>query len=146
MRVLFLCSVLLVVLPAFGQQPNEITNSIGMKLVLIPRGTFEMGSSEEGSKENQPRQVVSISSDYYMGVHEVTQAQYLNVVGKNPVRSADFDRQTGRIVKDEYNPNHPVGLKFQEVTEFCNRLSELPEEKEAGRIYGLPAEAEWEYA
>lgn len=52
------------VCPVFGQQPKEITNSIGMKLVLIRKGTFEMGSSEEGSKENQPRQVVTIVSDY----------------------------------------------------------------------------------
>ncbi|MFM9065441.1 MAG: formylglycine-generating enzyme family protein, partial [Pirellula sp.] len=62
----------------FAQSPKEITNSIGMKLVLIPKGTFMMGSpeSEEGRREDETQHGVTISKDYYLGVHEVTQAQY----------------------------------------------------------------------
>ena len=70
-----------------AQTPKEITNSIGMKLVLIPKGTFMMGApeSEEGRDKNDETQhEVTISKDYYLGVYEVTQAQYEKVMGKNP--------------------------------------------------------------
>ncbi|MFM7973744.1 MAG: formylglycine-generating enzyme family protein, partial [Pirellula sp.] len=72
--------------PAKAQAIKEITNSIGMKLVLIPKGTFMMGSpeSEEGRREDETQHGVTISKDYYLGVHEVTQAQYEKVIGKNP--------------------------------------------------------------
>ncbi|MFM8399624.1 MAG: formylglycine-generating enzyme family protein, partial [Pirellula sp.] len=71
-----------------AQAPKEITNSIGMKLVLIPKGTFMMGSpeSEEGRDENETQHEVTISKDYYLGVYEVTQAQYEKVIGNNPSR------------------------------------------------------------
>ena len=75
MRALVLSIVLLVVSPAFGQQPKEITNSIGMKLVLIPAGTFTMGSpmEEVGRQANETPHEVTISKSYYLGVFEVTQ-------------------------------------------------------------------------
>ncbi len=59
-----------------AQPPKEITNSIGMKLVLIPKGTFMMGSpeSEKGrDKDDETQHEVTISKDYYLGVIEVTQ-------------------------------------------------------------------------
>ena len=49
-----------------AQSPKEITNSIGMKLVLIPKGTFMMGSpeSEERRVGNETQHEVTISKDY----------------------------------------------------------------------------------
>jgi hypothetical protein len=46
-----------------AQSPKEITNSIGMKLVLIPKGTFMMGSpeSEQGRQKNEDQHEVTIS-------------------------------------------------------------------------------------
>ena len=42
---------------------------------------------------------------------------------------------------------HPVEqVAWKEAVEFCGRLSDLPSEKRAGRVYRLPTEAEWEYA
>jgi formylglycine-generating enzyme required for sulfatase activity len=125
-----------------AQAPKEITNSIGMKLVLITKGTFMMGSpeSEEGRKENETQHKVTISKDYYLGVYEVTQAQYEKVMGKNP---SYFQ---GAIVGNE-NANLPVeNVSWDDTVEFCKKLSDLPEEKKAGRLYRLPTEAEWEYA
>jgi len=127
---------------AKAQAPKEITNSIGMKLVLIPNGTFQMGSppSEEDRSSDERQHEVTISKDYYLGVTEVTQEQYEKVMGKNP---SEF--QGGKIKGNSLN--HPVELvSWEDAVEFCRKLSELPEEKAAGRVYRLPTEAEWEYA
>ncbi|MFM7918840.1 MAG: formylglycine-generating enzyme family protein, partial [Planctomycetaceae bacterium] len=71
---------------ATGGQPKEVVNTIGMKLMLIPAGTFTMGSpiEEEGANDNEEQHQVTISKDYYLGVTEVTQGQYEKVMGTNP--------------------------------------------------------------
>jgi formylglycine-generating enzyme required for sulfatase activity len=137
-----------------GDQPKVLTNSIDMKLVLIPKGTFMMGSppDEKGSEDNERRHEVTISRDYHLGMHEVTQAQYKKIMGKNPSNFqgdavAERHPETNRVVKDVDSANHPVEqVSWEDAVEFCQRLSALPEEKKAGRVYRLPSEAEWEYA
>ena len=140
--VLVLFQLLALLHPAKAQAPKEITNSIGVKLVLIPKGTFMMGSpeSEKGRYENETQHEVTISKDYYLGVYEVTQAQYEKVMGKN------LSYFQGAKVGNE-NADLPVeNVSWDEAVKFCKKLSELPEEKKAGRVYRLPTEAEWEYA
>jgi formylglycine-generating enzyme required for sulfatase activity len=113
-----------------------ITNSIGMKLARIPKGTFTMGSpeSEEGRYSDEgPQHSVTISKDYYLGAYEVTQEQYQRIMGENP-----------SAFKGANNPVETVS--WEDAVAFCKKLSELPEEKAAGRVYRLPTEAEWEYA
>jgi formylglycine-generating enzyme required for sulfatase activity len=137
-----------------SQGGKEITNSIGMKLVLIPKGTFQMGSppSENGSEDNERQHEVTLTRDYYIGAFEVTQSQYEKVMGKNPSyfqgdKIAERHPQTNRVVKEVDSSNHPVEqVSWKDAVEFCQKLSELPEEKAAGRVYRLPTEAEWEYA
>ncbi len=137
-----------------GNQPKVLTNSIGMKLVLIPKGKFMMGSppDEKGSEDNERRHEVTISRDYHLGIHEVTQAQYKKIMGKNPSvfqgdRVAKRHPETNRVVKEVDSANYPVEqVSWSDAVEFCQRLSALPEEKKAGRVYRLPSEAEWEYA
>ena len=114
---------------------ETITNSIGMKLVLIPKGTFMMGSPE---REDEPQHQVTISKDYYLGVTEVTQGQYEKVI--NPSR---FQKSR---VRESDTSMYPVEEVWVDAEEFCKKLSDLPEEKKAGRVYRLPTEAEWEYA
>ena len=125
-----------------AQPPKELTNSIGMKLVLISKGTFMMGSpeSEEGRRENESQHEVTISNDYYIGAYEVTQTQYQTVTGNNP------SCYQGALVGNQ-NADLPVeNVSLDDAVEFCKKLSELPEEKKAGRVYRLPTEAQWEYA
>jgi formylglycine-generating enzyme required for sulfatase activity len=129
-------------IPSEVRDLPKITNIIGMKLVLIPKGTFMMGSpkTEKGRVQDETQHQVTISKDYYLGVTEVTQEQYEKVMGTNP---SNF--QGNKI--EGSSSNHPVDrVSWEDAVEFCKKLSELPEEKGAGRVYRLPTEAEWEYA
>ncbi len=121
-------------------QDKMITNSIGMKLALIPAGKFLMGSpADEAERDTDESQhEVVITKPFYMGVYEVTQREYERVMPKNP---SVFNSNNGG------SPEHPVEqILWGEAAEFCKKLSQLPEEKSVGRVYRLPTEAEWEYA
>ena len=123
-------------------ESNQIINSIGMRFTLIPKGTFMMGSpdGELERSDDETLHEVTISRDYYFGIHEVTQDQYLKITGVNPSFFQGF-RIRGSSM------NHPVEeVSWKDAVEFCKQLSELPEEIKAGRVYRLPTEAEWEYA
>ena len=126
-----------------AQADKGMTNSIGMKLMPIAQGKFQMGSGvqEEGYRFKEPRHEVTLTRDYYLSAFEVTQAQYSKLMGNNP---SHFQ---GDQVEGVDSSNHPVDkVSWEDAVEFCKRLSELPEEKAAGRVYRLPTEAEWEYA
>jgi len=59
--------------------PKEFTNSIGMKFVWIPPGSFMMGSPKEDKaapKNEFPQHKVTLTKGFYMGVHTVTQEQW----------------------------------------------------------------------
>jgi formylglycine-generating enzyme required for sulfatase activity len=146
--------------------PVEETTSIGMKLVLIPPGEFEMGSTaeqiawaiEEDKKYNieqryldqmlieSPRHRVEITKPFYLSVYEITQAVYENVVGSNP---SNFKGDVRQPVEK---------VTWFDAVVFCNRLSERERIQSYYRIdgqavfivggngYRLPTEAEWEYA
>ncbi len=118
-----------------------LTNSLGVKLVLLQPGSFLMGSppTEKGrcAKEG-PQHEVQLTNPFYLAVYPVTQDQFQRVMGKNPSR---FQAPAGG------GPEHPVeSVTWDEAVEFCRRLSALPPELEACRTYRLPTEAEWEYA
>jgi formylglycine-generating enzyme len=138
-------------LPREPQAEKALTNSVDMKLVLIPAGKFQMGSpaAEDEREDMELRHEVTISKSFYMGVYEVTQAQFAKVVGdpqeggkRNPLnRGARFNADRGG------GADHPMeNVEWEHAVEFCKKLSALPDEKKAGRTYRLPTEAEWEYA
>ena len=104
----------------------ESASAIGMEFKLIPAGTFTMGDGDETHE-------VTLTKPFKMGVHEVTQSQYKQVMGVNP----SFFKSADNPVED---------LAFDNAVEFCRKLSALPAEKAAGNVYRLPTEAEWEYA
>jgi formylglycine-generating enzyme required for sulfatase activity len=109
----------------------DLGNNVTLKLVLIPAGTFMMGSPEnEKDRDNDegPQHEVTISKAFYMGVTEVTQEQYEAVTGRNP---SNF--------KGAKNPVEQVS--WDDAVEFCRKLS-----TKTGNTVRLPTEAQWEYA
>jgi formylglycine-generating enzyme required for sulfatase activity len=121
--------------------PREITVSCGIRLVLIPAGEFLMGAppgEHQAGEDERPQRRVTISRPFYMSVTPVTQQQYEAVVGTNPSR---FTKAAGG------GPLHPVEqVSWEDAVAFCRRLSQLPAERRAGRVFTLPTEAQWEYA
>jgi formylglycine-generating enzyme required for sulfatase activity len=141
-------------------------NSVGMELVLIPAGKFVMGSpaaeqaqARKSAKDqgynpaadlyaDEEQHAVEITRPFYLGVYEVTQAEYEKVMGSG-IAPSHFSRggkgkdkvegmDTGRFPAEK--------VSWNDAVEFCTRLSELDAERRAGRKYRLPTEAEWEYA
>jgi hypothetical protein len=133
---------------------KRVTTGIGLKLTYIPPGSFTMGAApgELGAMPAENPHKVTISKGFYMGIHEVTQDQYFRVMGKNPsVFQGEMLLKNKKIVESMepgvIGHNHPVDhVTWDDAVEFCNRLSEMPEEKASGHVYRLPTEAEWEYA
>jgi formylglycine-generating enzyme len=137
-----LLSLLAMASPLLAAEP--VSNAIGMKLVRIEPGTFVMGSGEAPPKtlaewsrrdsDESPAHNVTISKAFFMGVTEVTNAQYemfdpghKKFRGKNGVSKGDDEPVTF--------------VTWQQACEFCEWLS-----KRDSNPYGLPTEAEWEYA
>lgn len=106
---------------------KEFVNSIGMKFKQLPSGTFVMGDFKHQEHK------VQLTKPFYMGVYEVTQAQYEKVMGSNP-----------SAIKKTNQPVEQVS--WNDAQEFCSRLSGLKSEHTSGRVYRLPTEIEWEYA
>jgi formylglycine-generating enzyme required for sulfatase activity len=109
-------------------------------MVFIRPNTFELGSptNEVGrSLDEGPQTTVTISHGFWLGKHEVTQGEYLAVVGSNP------SQFTGDL-------NRPVeSVSWLDATNYCALLT--VQHLAAGLIppgtrYRLPTEAEWEYA
>lgn len=94
-----------------------------------------MGSpkSEPGRRDDENPHKVTLTQSFGMGVHEVTQAHYEQVVGHNP---SEFPGATNPVEK----------VNWDDAVQFCRKLSALPAEQAAGREYRLPTSAEWEYA
>jgi formylglycine-generating enzyme required for sulfatase activity/serine/threonine protein kinase len=125
-----------------------LENSVGMAFVRIPGGEFVMGSPdlEAGRDVDETQHTVTLSRPFWMGIREVTQADFERVMGTNP---SWFSPNGGgaSVLPGVDSGRHPVdSVTWQQASEFCVRLSDLPEERALGRVYRLPTEAEWEYA
>lgn len=124
---------------------QTITNSIGMNFVRIPAGEFQMGIPDLGNNTNPPPEVpehkVRITQDYFLGIHEVTVQQFESVIESNDPPDSETSAPSS------HEGEFPiVNITWNQTQIYCDSLSELPEEKAAGRRYRLPTEAEWEYA
>ena len=145
--------------------------TLAMKMNRIPAGTFTMGSptSEALRHDDETQHEVTISKPFYMGVYEVTQAQFYKLM-----LPADYDHTTwtfyrgpfwrgtavhyrrmphngfNKPIGAELQPEHPMEcVTWPRAIDFCKKLNKI--ESAAGRLptgyeYRLPTEAEWEYA
>ena len=123
-----------------------VGGGVTMQLVVIPAGKFLMGSAVSAKQlasqygtdsdyyaDELPQRTVTITRPFYMGVTEVTQAQYKAVMGAEPWKGRGFV-QEGEAHAASY-------VSWNDAAEFCKRLS-----AKVGRTVRLPTEAEWEYA
>jgi formylglycine-generating enzyme required for sulfatase activity len=131
-------------LAAEHPREKEITNALGMKLVRIEAGEFTMGAGEAPPKtrdewnardwDEAPAHQVKITKPFYLGVSEVTNAQFEQF-------DAEHKKLRGvhGVSREDHDP--VVMVTWQQAVDFCDWLS-----KKEGRPYRLPTEAEWEYA
>ncbi|WP_299402150.1 formylglycine-generating enzyme family protein [Acaryochloris sp. IP29b_bin.148] len=118
---------------------ESLSDGIEVELVLIPAGTFIMGSpaSELQRKESEgPQHPVEISK-FYMGRFPVTQEQWRAVSQFDRV-NRDLEPEPSYF-KGDQNPVEQVS--WYDAVEFCDRLTAYSK-----YTYRLPTEAEWEYA
>jgi formylglycine-generating enzyme required for sulfatase activity len=153
---------------------EAITNSIGMKLVLVPAGEFQMGADESQAETlkafpytatnwlagERPRHRVRITRAFYMGTCEVTVGEFMKYY---EAAGGAMEEVKGIPVDWDYDPNRPDRAQ-REVLPWAPgwvRIDEHPvvlvswndanafcqwlSQKE-GKNYRLPTEAEWEYA
>jgi len=111
-------------------------------MVLIPAGTFQMGSHAAdgppyfGEHDDPIVRQVTLSSCFWMGATEVTQAQYSSLMGSNPSFSVGANNPVERVSWFDARA-YCAALTAQQAA-----LGNVP----AGYQYRLPTEAEWEYA
>ncbi len=112
-----------------------LAEGVTLRFVWIPPGSYGRGSEpgEAGRDVDEgPRHEVTLSRGFYLGIHEVTQAQWTAVMGANP---AVFRRGAEA-------PQRPVeSVSWEDCQRFLARLAQ----RGSGR-FRLPTEAEWEYA
>ena len=123
-----------------------VTHSVGMELMLVPPGEFQMGGDKRAGEEARefktnarkflaeyPQHAVRITQPFYLGAHEVTQGEWEQVMGTRPW-SGDENAKEG----EEYAA---MKVSWDDAQAFCERMS-----RREGLAYRLPTEAEWEYA
>ena len=152
-------------LALMNRKPRQITNSVGMTFIEVAQGNFVMGRYDlacpdenpseppiggslnwtsadharcraQAEREYRPGFVMQIRKPFLLGVHEVTQAQFMKVMGRNPSyfkEGFDVDDSSRRPVDS---------VSWEDAQAFVARLNEL----EHTSVYRLPTEAEWEWA
>jgi len=112
-----------------NQFTEDLGNDISLDMVVIPAGSFQMGSPPYyGNSDEHPRHFVMIKA-FMMGKFLITQGQWEAIMKKLPLcRFKGEDLPVERV-------------SWEDAQKFCQRLS-----KKTGRNYHLPSETQWEYA
>ena len=107
---------------------EDLGVGVTLELVAVPGGSFVMGTAHGPETDEQPAHHVTVPA-FRLGRAPVTQAQWRAVMGKPAVcrfRDASLPVET---------------VSWHNAVRFCQRLA-----ARTGRAYGLPSEAQWEYA
>ncbi len=154
--------------------PLEYTNSLGMKFCLIPPGEYDRGSPAErfdvlikkagkakGSGvldakssilSEAPRHRVRLSRPFFLSACEVTQEQFIQVMGLNPSFFSSTGKGQDKVDKLNRNRLPVENVTFDQALEFCQRLTNAETPLATSGIssandgYCLPTDAEWEFA
>ncbi len=123
--------------------PRIWTNSVGMKMVAIPPGSFEMGSPrDEFEREDDEGPVhVSLSQPFFLGQYVVTQQQWHEIMGTSPWENHSNVRNGAAYPA--------VNIDWFGATVFCQKLLMRDQAQgldHKGWKYTLPTEAQWEFA
>jgi formylglycine-generating enzyme required for sulfatase activity len=115
--------------------PDLPVDATPLVLIHIPAGSFDMGSYDDSSWSwcypcEQPVHTVNIGYDFYLGKYEITQGQWLAVMGSEPA--------SGYGDGNDY----PVyNVSWNDCQAFITALNALGQ-----GTFRMPSEAEWEYA
>ena len=127
---------------------EETTGPDGGTYVWVPAGEFMMGSAD-GRDNEKPVHKVQITKGFWLGKHEVTNAQYavfLNAYGSNEDSAGhelleidsnycEIEERGGRYEAKSGRERHPaVEVSWYGAAEYCKHHG-----------LRLPTEAEWEY-
>ncbi|MGL4552365.1 MAG: SUMF1/EgtB/PvdO family nonheme iron enzyme [Gemmataceae bacterium] len=127
----------------------EVENSVGMKFALVPAGNFWMGARpnlQASQRDEQPRRLVRLTRPFFLGVHQVTQAQFRAVTRRSPSYFGPSGPAAARVAHLDTSDWPVESVSYHDAVEFLQTLSKRRPEARAGRTYRLPTEAEWEYA
>jgi formylglycine-generating enzyme required for sulfatase activity len=128
-----------------GPYSREVTvysmPTLGVEMVLIPAGSFQMGNTRGTPDPENTVHTVTLTKDFYMGRYEVTQAQYLAVMG---TESRWYKEAGSDPIYGPHGDNYPVGgVNWFEAIVFCNKLSMAEGLSPAYSIGGKTNPDEW---
>jgi formylglycine-generating enzyme required for sulfatase activity len=118
-----------------ARAPVYITNSIGMRMSLLPAGKFRMGSPlvEKNRAEWEAEVDVTLTKSFFIGTTEVTRGEWQRVMRTTPWKE---------ISNLPDGASYPaVKISWDDAVAFCQKLTESE-----NASYRLPTSAEWEYA
>jgi len=122
----------------------DLNSTVSLEMIWVEPGTFMMGSpeTEEGRMDRETQHQVTLTSGFYLGKYEVTQAQYQAVM-----KGVSGDLNATPSISHGF-PNRPVeNVSLNDIEIFLERLnSQESGNIPAGWAYVLPTEAQWEYA
>ena len=124
-----------------------LSNRVGMKFALIPPGEFLMGTTADdptGDADQRPQHRVRITKPFFLGVYEVTQAEWQTVMETHRSWFSASGSGSDQVANIDTKRFPAEFVSFDDAQALCRKLSER--DRMEGKSYRLPTEAEWEYA